>query len=294
MSFYFRKCDRNSTMTDTPTVLWQPSAERKAAANLTRFIAHVNYSWGAGCTDHPSLYEWSIREPVQFWRSVWAFCGVIGEMGAEPYLENGTQMPGARWFPNARLNFAENLLRRRDTQTALVFWGEDIVRRKMSYAELYDLVSRTAQALRVLGVAQGDRVAGFMPNMPETIVAMLAATSIGAIWSSCSTDFGVQGVLDRFGQIQPKALFCVDGYYYGGKAHDVRARIQEIARQLPSVEVVVAVPYLTPRPAIDAIPNATHFVGLVAAYRPGHLAFPRLPFDHPLYLLYSSGPTPVP
>src|SRR5690349_17085270 len=233
---------------DVPTLLWQPSPERKARANLTRFIHQVNQTWNARCSDYPTLYDWSIREPEQFWQSVWNFCGVIGEIGEAPYLLNRDEMPGARWFPTAGLNFAENLLRRRDSQTALVFWGESAVRRKMTYAELYDLVSRTAQALRALGVRPGDRVAGFMPNMPETIVAMLAATSIGAIWSSCSPDFGTQGVLDRFGQIEPKVLFCVDGYYYSGKTHDLLNRVQEIASQLPTLEKVVVMPYLIARP----------------------------------------------
>jgi len=279
---------------DAPTLLWQPSPQRKAAANLTRFIEHVNQAWDAQCSDYASLYDWSIRRPEQFWQSVWRFCGVIGEMGEGPYLENGDKMPGARWFAKARLNFAENLLRRRDSQTGIVFWGESAVRRKMTHAELYDLVSRTAQALRALGVAPGDRVAGFMPNMPETIVAMLAATSIGAIWSSCSPDFGTQGVLDRFGQIEPKVLFCVDGYYYSGKTHDLLNRVQEIASQLPTLEKVVVVPYLIARPLTSEIPNAVHLSGFVAPFEPADIAFARMPFDHPLYILYSSGTTGVP
>ncbi len=241
---------------DQPVVLWEPSAERKAQANLTRFIHEVNTRWSAGCSDHPSLYAWSIREPEKFWQSVWSFTGVIGEMGAGPYLADGDKMPGARWFPNARLNFAANLLRQRDHETALVFWGENKVRRKLSFAELYDQVSVTAQALRAMGVKPGDRVAAFMPNMPEAIVALLAATSIGAIWSSCSPDFGAQGVLDRFGQIEPKVLFCVDGYYYSGKTHDTLSRIAEIVRHLPTLEKVVVVPYLIVKPLIGDIPNA--------------------------------------
>ena len=279
---------------DTPTVLWQPSAERKAKANLTRFIEYVNTTWSAGCSDHPSLYDWSIREPERFWQSVWNFCRVIGDMGARPYLQDGDKMPGARWFLGARLNFAENLLRRRDSQTGIVFWGENAVRRKMTYAELYDLVSRTAQALRALGVAPGDRVAGFMPNMPEAIVAMLATASIGAIWSSCSPDFGAQGVLDRFGQIEPKVLFCVDGYYYSGKTHDVLARVQEIAGRLPTLQKVVVVPYLIAKPLVDKIPNAIHLNSFVAAFEATDIAFERVPFEHPLYILYSSGTTGVP
>jgi acetoacetyl-CoA synthetase len=203
-------------------------------------------------------------------------------------------MPGARWFPEARLNFAENLLRRRDQDTAMVFWGENKVRRKLTFAEVYDQVSLLAQALRAMGVKRGDRVAGFMPNMPESIVAMLATASLGAIWSSCSPDFGAQGVLDRFGQIEPRVLFCVDGYYYQGKTHDTLPRIAQIAKQLPTLQKVVVVPYVVPGPLIDVIPNAVHLAALVAGFQPQDIAFERLPFDAPLYIVYSSGTTGVP
>jgi acetoacetyl-CoA synthetase len=279
---------------NTPEMLWQPSPERIAQANLTRFMAHVNERWHAGVNDHASLYAWSIREPVPFWESVWDFTGVVGDKGAAPYLVDGNRMPGAKWFPNARLNFAENLLRRRDDDVALVFWGENKVRRKLTFRELYDQVSCTAQALRALGVQPGDRVAGFMPNMPEALVAMLATASVGAIWSSCSPDFGTQGVLDRFGQIEPKVLFCVDGYYYSGKTHETLTRVAEVARQLPSLAKVVVVPYLLPRPLIQDIPHAVHFATFTAPFQPGEIAFERLPFDQPLYIVYSSGTTGVP
>jgi acetoacetyl-CoA synthetase len=203
-------------------------------------------------------------------------------------------MPGARWFPQARLNFAENLLRRRDADTAIVFWGENKVRRRLTFAEVYDQVSQLAQALRAMGVTPGDRVAGFLPNMPEAPIGMLAASSIGAIWSSCSPDFGVQGVLDRFGQIQPKVLLCVDGYYYAGKTIDTLGRIEEIARQLPALEKVVVVPYIAAEPQIGSIPKAAHLADFLAPFRPRDMAFERLPFDHPLAILYSSGTTGVP
>ena len=279
---------------DEPALLWEPSAERKAQANLTRFIGDVNGRWQAGCSDHASLYAWSVREPEKFWQSVWSFCGVVGDMGAGPCLIDPDRMPGARWFPAARLNFAQNLLRRRDHDTAIVFWGENKVRRRVTFSQLHDQVSVTAQALRAMGIKSGDRVAAFMPNMPDTVVALLAATSIGAIWSSCSPDFGAQGVLDRFGQIEPKVLFCVDGYYYSGKTHDTLPRIAEIVRKLPTLEKVVVIPYLIAKPLIGEIPKAVHAAAFTQGYRPGEITFEQLPFDHPLYILYSSGTTGVP
>jgi len=209
-------------------------------------------------------------------------------------LVDGDKMPGARWFPDATLNFAENLLRRRDGETAIVFWGENKVRRSMSFYEVYDAVSRTTQALSAAGVKQGDRVAAFMPNMPETIIFMLAAASLGAIWSSCSPDFGVQGVLDRFGQIEPTILFAVEGYHYNGKVIDTLPRIADVVKKLPSLKVTVIVSYTRERPDINGIPNAAHLADFVAGYRGKDIAFRQLPFDHPLYILYSSGTTGVP
>jgi acetoacetyl-CoA synthetase len=282
-------------MTDgTPTLLWQPSPERMQQANLTRFAALVNQRWSAGATDHASLYEWSIRQPARFWEAVWDFAEVIGDKGAAPFLADGERMPGARWFPLARLNFAENLLRRRDAETAIAFWGESKVRRTVTFAELYGQVSQLTQALRALGVQAGDRVAGFLPNMPEAPIGMLATSSIGAIWSSCSPDFGVQGVLDRFGQIEPKVLLCVDGYYYGGKTVDTLQRIAEIVPRLPSLQKVVVVPYLGTQSGLDAIPNAVRLAEFVSPFSAADIDFARLPFDHPLAILYSSGTTGVP
>src|SRR6185312_5387041 len=215
-------------MAAKPEQLWQPSTSRIADANITAFIKLVNKRWQAGVADSIALYEWSVAQPEQFWTAVWDFCGVIAERRGERVLVDSHKMPGARWFPDAKLNYAQNLLRRRDDETAMVFWGEDKVRRRMTFAEVYGAVSRTAQALSAAGVKEGDRVAAFMPNMPETIIFMLAAASMGAIWSSCSPDFGVQGVLDRFGQIEPKVLFAVDGYHYAGKTHDCLARLAEV------------------------------------------------------------------
>ena len=283
-----------ATTQNTPTVLWRPSSERVAKSNITRFIHMVNQRWNAGVRDSQQLYDWSVHEPEQFWTAVWDFCGVVAETRGERVLVDGDKMPGAKWFPDSRLNFAENLLRRRDDDTAMVFWGEDKVRRRMSYAEVYDAVSRTVQALSASGVTEGDRVAAFMPNMPETIIFMLATTSLGAIWSSCSPDFGAQGVLDRFGQIGPKVLFAVEGYHYNGKTHDTLPRIAEIASNLPTLARTVIVSYTREKPALSGIRNAVHLADFVGPYRGREIAFRRLPFNHPLYILYSSGTTGVP
>ena len=274
--------------------LWTPSPERIARANLTAFGNHVLERWGAALDDYAGLHRWSVTEPAQFWQSVWSFCGVIGDPGSGPALVDGHRMPGARWFPDARLNYAENLLRRRDRSPAIVFWGEDRLKSTVTCAELYDEVSRLAQALREAGVKPGDRVAGYMPNVPGTVIAMLATASIGAVWSSCSPDFGVQGVLDRFGQIQPRVLFAADGYFYNGKTIDVLPRLAEVAGNLPSVERIVVVPYTQPRPRISHIPRAVNVHDLMAPHRAREIRFERFPFDHPLYVLYSSGTTGVP
>ena len=277
---------------DTP--LWQPSAATIAAANMTAFMRAAESKYGARIPDYATLYDWSIREPAEFWRLVWEFCGVIAEQQGDVVVEDFDRMPGARWFPQARLNFAQNLLRRRDQATALVFWGEDRVQGSVTHAGLYHEVSRLAQALRANGVKAGDRVAGYMPNIPGSVIAMLAATSIGAIWSSCSPDFGVQGVLDRFGQIEPRILFSADGYFYNGKTIDVLPRLAEIVQQLPSVERVIVVPYTQRSPAIHAVPRAIDVHALMAPYQARDIDFAQLPFDHPLFIMYSSGTTGVP
>ena len=245
-------------------------------------------------SDYPALYDWSVNQPEHFWREVWDFCGVIAKGERDIALEHGDRMPGARWFPHARLNFAENLLQRHDDGTAIIFWGEDKVKSRVTFAELQHEVSRLAQALRASGVKAGDRVAGYMPNLPGTVIAMLAAASVGAVWSSCSPDFGVQGVLDRFGQIAPKILFSADGYFYNGKTIDVIDRVAEISRHLPSVEKVVIVPYTRCFPRVSALPRAIDVHDFMAPFSPSTIEYERLPFNHPLYIMYSSGTTGVP
>jgi acetoacetyl-CoA synthetase len=280
--------------------LWRPSPERIARANLTAFAARVGVKHRVTLPDYTALYRWSIEQPEAFWREIWDYAGVIGESGART-LVDGDRMPGARWFPDARLNFAENLLAHSpadERANALVFRGEDKVGRSVSHAQLRSEVSRVAQALRALGVKPGDRIAAFVPNAPEAIIAMLATASIGAVWSSASPDFGVQGVLDRFGQIEPIVLFTVDGYWYSGKPQPILDKVTEIARRLPTLSRVVVAPYLhegsVASAALSGIPGAASWEEFVAPFAPKAIAFERLPFDHPLYVLYSSGTTGVP
>ena len=275
-------------------MLWQPSPERVANANITRFAELVRERHGVNADGYAALHRWSIENREAFWSLVWDFAGVVGDRGNGPVLVDGDRMPGAKWFPRARLNFAENLLRRRDDAPGIVFRGEDRVRRTLSFRELHDAVSMLAQALRGAGVAQGDRVAGYLPNLPEAVIAMLATASIGAIWSSASPDFGVQGVVDRFGQIAPKVLFSADGYYYGGKRFDSMGRLAAITARIPSIERTVVVPYTTASPDPSAVDSAVVLGEFVRDCAASEIAFERLPFDHPLYVMYSSGTTGVP
>jgi acetoacetyl-CoA synthetase len=274
--------------------LWEPSAERIEAANLTRFIQFVNKQYGKSYAAYPQLYEWSVTDIPNFWAAMWEFGQVKASAPYTQVVDDATKMPGAKWFTGARLNFAENLLRYRDEYPALVFTGENGGQTRMTYAELYDAVAKTAAGLKDVGVSKGDRVAGFMPNMCQTIVAMLAATSIGAIWSSCSPDFGFQGVMDRFGQIEPKVLFSANGYYYNGKSHDSLGRVKEVMNAIPTIQRVVVVPYTESEPDLTGLRDAVAWDDFLGAEDPGELEFEQLPFDHPIYIMYSSGTTGVP
>lgn len=270
--------------------LWQPSAEHIQSTRLSAFIRHTRREFA----DYQALHRWSVEDSEAFWQEVWQFTGVIGDMGSER-LRQPTAMPGAEWFPQAKLNFAENLLRRRDERQALVFWGEDQCKTQLSYAELYAAVSRLAQALRAQGVGVGDRVAGMMPNMPATLVAMLASSAIGAIWSSCSPDFGVDGALDRFGQVEPKVWFVPDGYWYNGKKIDIASKVSAIAAGLPTVSRIVTVPYIHDGTLAGfSDERAQNWDDFLAPYPAGEIEFVRLPFNHPLYILFSSGTTGKP
>ncbi|MGD9952529.1 MAG: acetoacetate--CoA ligase [Burkholderiales bacterium] len=256
--------------------LWTPDPARAARTGMARFMQL------AGKKDYAELHRWSVEKSEEFWALLWKFCEVQGEPGARR-LVDGDRMPGAKWFPDGRLNFAENLLQGLDDGPAMVFWGEDQVKRRLSRRELRELVSRLQQALRAAGVGKGDRVAGYLPNMPEAVAATLATASLGAVWSSCSPDFGVQGVLDRFGQIEPKVLFCADGYLYSGKAYSLAEKNAQVLAGLPSVRKAVTVRYAD-----------GGFGDFIEGFAPAELAFERVEFNHPLYILYSSGTTGVP
>jgi len=274
--------------------LWEPSPERIKQANMTRFVEFVNRKFGRDIRSYPELYDWSLERITDFWSALWEFAEIKASKSFERVADDLEQMPGTRWFPGATLNFAENLLRFRDDRVALIFRGETGGARRITYAELYRQVADLTLALRLEGIRPGDRVVGFMPNMMETMIAMLAAVSLGAVWSSCSPDFGIKGVLDRFGQIEPKIIFTANGYSYNGKTFDSLARVADIIRQLPSIQKVVVVPYTEERADLSGVPHAVHYRDFLIPSGAGEIDFAQLPADHPLYIMYSSGTTGLP
>jgi len=285
----------------TSNALWLPSEERVQQSNMTAFMS----AQGISASDYQALWQWSVDQPEAFWTSVWSFTGLVAGEGQsepilEPVLESGNKMPGAKWFPNLRLNFAENLLRHAQgdlvQKNAIVFRDEAGNRQTLSYGELYLRTAQLAASLRASGVQKGDRVAGFMPNVPETVVAMLATSSLGAVWSSCSPDFGLQGVLDRFGQIEPKVLITTDGYYYGGKTLNSLPKVHDIVQHLPNLEQLVVVGYVNEMPELEGLSSSAK-VSCWSDYLDATafaLQFEPVSFDHPLYVMYSSGTTGVP
>ncbi|GAB5506208.1 MAG: acetoacetate--CoA ligase [Rhizobiaceae bacterium] len=274
--------------------LWTPSPETVKNTTMTDFMSRAAERAGKPINDYDALHAWSVEDREGFWTLIWDYCGVVGERG-ETALAEGDKMPGARFFPDARINFAENLLAKPGTGDALVFRGEDKVNLRWSWSELRDRVSQIQQFLREQGVGVGDRVAAMMPNMPETIAAMLATTSLGAVWSSCSPDFGTQGVLDRFGQIEPTIFVAADGYYYNGKTIDVTAKIGEVLERLPTVKAALIVDYIGKSvEAASRIEKAHAWDTVLSSRQPEQMTFERLPFDHPIYILFSSGTTGIP
>ncbi|WP_411728319.1 acetoacetate--CoA ligase [Methyloglobulus sp.] len=276
-------------------VLWQPSEERQENANITRFMKWVGGRYGVDVTDYAVLYQWSIEDPAAFWDLMWDFADIKAARKGKVVLSHENRMPGAKWFPDARLNYSENLLERHvNRHFAISFHGENGETRRLPYGDLYRRVSQLAQALRNDGVRPGDRVAGVLPNLPETIIAMLAATSLGAIWSSCSPDFGVPGIVDRFSQIAPKVLFVCDGYTFNGKVFDRLDQVEPLLKALPSVQKTVLIPYLKKKSF-----KTTNQVMLWQDYLGDYsenllIEFVPMAFDDPLFILYSSGTTGTP
>jgi acetoacetyl-CoA synthetase len=278
----------------TTQPLWKPDAERIAQSPLTAFTRRAEQVSGRSFASYADLHRWSIEDREAFWNLVWDYCGIVGDKGGR-VLSDGDRMPGAAFFPDARLNFAENLLRKRGEQDALVFRGEDKAEQRLSWDELHALVSKLQQFFLSLGVRPGDRIAAMMPNMPDTVACMLAAASIGAVWSSCSPDFGEQGVFDRFGQIEPVVFIAPDGYWYNGKAIDVSAKVAAVAAKLPGLRKVLIADYLgNAATAAAVIPGAVTVAAATAGIEAEPVIFEPLPFSHPLYILYSSGTTGIP
>jgi len=276
------------------TILWTPSSETIANSNMTAFLNFVNQRHKLSLADDVALYNWSVNQVEDFWNAVWDHCDVVGDKG-KTILENPTAMPGAKFFPDAKLNYAENLLNggQKENDTALHFWGEDKLKRQMTYGEMKSQISAVQQFLIEQNIGLDDRVAAFMPNIPETLIAMLATTSLGAAWSSASPDFGVQGILDRFGQIEPKILIAIEGYYYNGKWVDCRAKLAEIIPELPSVEKIIFVSY-DPQKNIETIGNAVLYSNILKQYPAKEISFTRVAFNHPLFIMFSSGTTGKP
>lgn len=276
------------------TPLWRPSEARKRDANITRFMATVNEKHGLNISSYTELHQWSVENIADFWALMWTFADIKASRPYDRVVDDLDKLPGAKWFPGARLNFAENLLRYRDDQLAFIFRGETQKSARMTYRELYDTVARLAKSLRRVGVKPGDRVSAYMPNMMETAIAMLAATSIGAVWSSCATDIGPDAALDRLGQVEPKVLFTVDGYFFKGRVFDCIGNAGEVARGIPSLVQTVVVPYTQDRPPVEAIPKAVLFSDFLAKESGPRIDFEQLPFEHPVYIMFSSGTTGKP
>jgi len=273
-------------------ILWHPTERYRKSSKMFEFLTRMSEKYHLPDNEYYTVHKWSFEHPEQFWAEIWNYFQIKHSIKYHHVVDDLTKMPGAKWFGGARLNFAENLMRRKDDHKALIFWGEDNIKREVTYAELYEQVRIVAAGFRQLGLKKGDRVAAFMPNIPETIIAMLATTSIGAIWSSTSPDFGIRGVLDRFSQIEPKIIIAADGYFYKGEVFDSQEKLKGIMHDLPTVEYVVMVSY-TGFTNYSSIPNTISWDCLAQPTKE-ELTFEQLPFDHPLYIMFSSGTTGLP
>lgn len=274
--------------------LWTPSEERKRQANITRFLDYLNARYGLKLQNYHEMHQWSIENIPDFWAAVWDFVGIKSSKTYTQVVDDLNRFPGARWFIEAELNFAENLLRYRDNHTAFIFRDERGQRITLTYAELYDKVARLAYSLKNIGVRPGDRVVAYMPNLIETAIAMLAATSLGAVWASCATDIGAPAALERLGQLEPKVLFTADGYFYKGKLYNALEKAAEVAAGMPSLQKVVVVPYVARAPDISIIPKSVLWDEFLTPEKGLPIHFEQLPFDHPVYIMFSSGTTGKP
>ena len=273
---------------------WKPTQQQITNSNMYKFMQSVNARYDLRMTGYDQLYQWSIENIPHFWRHFWQYADVQCSNTFDEVLDDPNKMPYAKWFTGATLNFAQNLLRFRDDRLAIIFKGEGRTPVKITYARLYNEVAKVAKSLKDLGVKKGDRVAGFMPNMPETIIAMLAATSLGAVWSSCSPDFGTKGVLDRFAQIKPKVLFTANGYYFKGKQFNLREKVASILKELPEIEKIIVTTYTDDRPDLSSLANAVLFDEFKSQEESLEIEFEQLPFDYPLYIMFTSGTTGLP
>ena len=274
-------------------ILWKPNKDQIKNSQMEAFRLQVNSRYDINLKDYMDLYKWSINNISDFWKAIWGFMSIEHSTNFSAIIDDEKKMPGAKWFPDTKMNYAENLLRIRSDKSAILFKNENNLVKNISYRELYDLVEKVSSALRCIGIKSGDRIAGFMPNIPETVISMLATSSIGGIWSSSSPDFGIKGVLDRFQQIKPKVLFVTNGYYYNGKQYNLIKKINAIVKELPSLEKVVVIPYSNNNFEISKVYKGITWDDFISR-NSSPLVFDQLPFDHPLYIMYSSGTTGLP
>ena len=282
-------------MNDERKKLWEPSEEWIKKAEVTKFIEFVNKQYGQNIKGGKDLFKWSVEKIPDFWAALWNFAGIIASKKYDKSVEDLDIFPGTKWFPGASLNFAENLLKFKDDQLAFIFQGETKVSKQMTYSELTKQVARLAKSLREMGVKAGDRVVSYIPNLIETAIAMLATTSIGAIWASCGAELQANAVIDRFDQIEPKVLFTVDGYFYRDQPFDTLLNAKQVVDYIESIEKVVVVSYISEsKPDLSDIPNAVHWEDFMSQEEDPGIKFEQLPFDHPVYIMFSSGTTGKP
>jgi acetoacetyl-CoA synthetase len=275
--------------------LWEPSDDWIKNTNITYFIEHINQEYGINIKNGKELYHWSVNEIEKFWESVWKFCKVIASENYDKVVDDLEVFPGTKWFLGAKLNFAENLLRFKDEHLAFIFQGETHLTKKITFRELNKTVARLAKSLKELGIKSGDRIVSYIPNLIETPIAMLATSSIGAIWASCGAELQSNAVIDRFGQIEPRVLFTVDGYYYRNKEFNILENVENVVNAIPSIEKVIVTSYISKdKPDISKIPHSIHWDEFISKEENPMIEFKQLPFDHPLYIMFSSGTTGKP